>query len=687
MVHTHTKHQVLALSLIVASSLLGVEMPNIGSALKSIESSKEPTKEAPAIPQIEIPEKKTESVAPPTKSIETPKAMQKEPRILVKSFEFVGNEALSSSELRSVIADMVNKELNASELLAVANKITAYYQKKGLSKAKAFIYKKDIINGTVTLTIRARNHEKIMQDPDLLKENSILQKQEGVQKQETVQTPQAIQTLFVKAFKLSGTSALSAEELHAVIAEEENKKHTFASLEQTAALITKYYRTKGYFVARAYIPKQSLKEGTVEINVIEGNYGAFKLKNSSLVNDETLQGMLDDIKDANIVGVNTLERAMLIINDTPGVQVVTADVMPGEKVGTSDFLIQTAETKPYSAYILGDNYGSRYTGEYRTSFGLSANSPLGYGDKLGLTGIVSTETDLKNGKLYYNFPLMSNGLRGEISASKTTYSLAEEYKSLDAVGNATTLEASLIYPLIRTRAETLNLTLGYANKHMKDELRSSSTLTKKESNSVNLGANYTENSLFLGFESSTTASITFTYGNLSFNNADALATDQTGPKTDGNYGKVVGTLEKNIAFDPTYSMIGSFRFQKALGNKNLDGSEDFSLGGAYGIRAFPDGELSAENGYIVGLEFFYALPTYENISSKASIFIDQGYARMENPTGATDPRNLSDIGLGYQANYKDFFAKAQFARVVGGANVTSEPNYQNKVLVQIGWVY
>jgi len=495
------------------------------------------------------------------------------------------------------------------------------------------------------------------------------------------------QSVEVNSFKISGNVHLSTDTLLSLLTPYAHKSYTLSELETITSSITKEYRTQGYFVARAYIPVQSMKDGVLEIAIIEGNYGAFKLSNTSLVDDATLQGMLDDIKGDNIVSTNTLERAMLIINDTPGAKVTGADVKPGQEVGTSDFDIKTEATNPYTGYILGDNYGSKYTGRNRVNVGLTANSPLGYGDKLSLNGLVSTNTDLKNGRISYGFPLMSNGLRGELSAAKTTYALGGSYEATDTVGTSTSLEASLSYPLIRTKVETLSLSLGFANKNMKDEIRSTDTITKKESNSATLGANYTQEGLFFGLESKTTATLSLTHGDLSFKNADSLALDQAGAKTDGSYSKVTGTLEKALQFNPTYSMTASLRFQKALGGKNLDGSEDFSLGGAYGVRAFPDGELSAENGYLVGAEFFYALPSYEGLSHKASLFADTGYARMENPTGATEDRQLSDVGLGYQANYKDFFAKAQLARVIGGEKVTSESVYSTKMLLQVGWVY
>lgn len=489
----------------------------------------------------------------------------------------------------------------------------------------------------------------------------------------------------IKGFKLSGALHVNPETLLSLINPYAGKSYTLGELEKIASLITKKYREEGYFVARAYIPKQSMREGILEIAVIEGNYGAFKLTNNSLVNNERVQGMLDDVKGDNVVSSNTLERAMLIINDTPGVNVTAADVKPGVNVGTSDFDIATEATNPYSAYILGDNYGSKYTGRYRVNLGLSALSPLGYGDKLSLNGVMSTTSDLKNGKVAYSFPLMDNGLRGELSASRTTYSLGEELASSDAFGTATTLEATLSYPIIRTREESLHVSLSYAHKNLKDEKTGS--VDKKDADIATLGATYTKSCILFGLESSTTATLNLTHGDLSFNDADSLALDKAGARTNGDYTKVSGNIEKSLQFNPLYSLTTNVQFQKALGNKNLDGSEDFSLGGAYGVRALPGSEHSAENGYLLGAELFYTLPSVEGINHKASVFADTGYATMENKISGSDGRQLSDMGLGYQAVYKEFFVKAQIARVMGGEKVESESEHSTKLLLQLGWIY
>lgn len=483
--------------------------------------------------------------------------------------------------------------------------------------------------------------------------------------------------VFIKRFFITGAVHMSSEELRAILAPFEEKELSFGEMEYIVSLLTKAYREAGYFVAKAYLPKQDLftQDGALKINIIEGKYGDFKVTNSSLVSNERVQAGLYAVKEDGIVSAKTLERAVLILNDTPGVKVTAAEIKPGREIGTSDFDITTEATNPYSAYIVGDNYGSKYTGIYRTHIGLSANSPLGYGDKFGINGLISTKTDLKNGKIYYNYPLTDTGLRGEVSVAKTSYTLGDAYASLDALGTAIIVEASLFYPFIRTEIETLNLSFALAHKDLKDEILN--LVTKKEAVVGTLGIQYIKDSFLFGLKSKTTSDLDISYGKL--DDSDSL--------NDGIYAKISGSVEHYLQFNRMYTLNTSLRFQKALKNNNLEGSEDFSIGGAYGVRAFPQDELSAENGYILGMELIRVLPSIAGINHKVSIFADTGYATMEKDNPNFKSRTLSDVGLGYHALYQDFFAKAQVARVVGGEKVTSEPEYSTKLLVQVGWVF
>lgn len=497
------------------------------------------------------------------------------------------------------------------------------------------------------------------------------------------------QTLLVKSFKIDGALHIKEETLQTLIASYVGKELTFKQLQEVASTITKEYRNQGYFVARAYLPVQNIQEnnGVITIAIIEGNYGEFKLKNDSRVKDSIVQGMLDDAKRDNIVSTHTLERSMLIINDTPGSIVSGADVMPGTAVGTSDFAITTQASKPYDGYIIMDNQGSRYTGKNRLMAGVNFNSPFNIGDKISLSGLVSNGNDLKNGRAAYSAPLMSNGLRGEVSYSQTTYSLVDQYESLDAKGDSKTLDATLTYPILRTRTENLNASLNIANKELKDEIQSTNDITKKNAKVLNLGLNYTKDYLAFGFDSKSLVNMGLTYGNLTFDDATKKANDIAGANTNGDYSKSTLELGQNIAFTPIISLESSLKMQYSLANKNLDGSEDFSIGGANGIKVYPDGELSAENGYLFNIEGKYKLPNINELSNTVGIFYDRGRAFMANNTVGFESKSLQDIGVGYYTNYKNFFGKLQVAWTANSEAVSSEPASNNRILFQGGWSF
>lgn len=496
-------------------------------------------------------------------------------------------------------------------------------------------------------------------------------------------------TIFVKNFSFSGNLHISSKELQAISKEYENKDLTFKEIAELTTKITKLYREKGYFVARAYLPVQDIhaNDGVLEIAIIEGNYGEFHLNNSSLVKDGIVQGMLDDIKDKNIVSTDTLERAMLIINDTPGAIVTSADVMPGRVVGTSDFAITTESSKAYDGYILADNHGSRYTGKNRVMAGINFNSPFKIGDKLTLGGLVSNGNDLKNGKVAYSAPLMPNGLRGEMSYSKTTYSLVEEYKNLDAKGDSTTIDATFTYPIIRTRLENLYTSLSFAKKDLKDEVASTSNITKKDSKSLKIGLDYDTSYLAFGKNSSSKISFNYTYGKLSFDDSTKELADKNGADTNGNYSKLNLNLAQTIALTKELSLESSLKMQYALANKNLDGSEDLSIGGSNGVKVYPDGELSAENGYIFSTQLKYQLPSWNAINSSVGVFYDRGKAFMANNTVGFKSKSLQDIGVGYYTSYKEFFGQLQVAWTANSDAVQSEPASNSRILFQGGWVF
>ena len=533
-----------------------------------------------------------------------------------------------------------------------------------------------------TPIINSGNIEKQIQAPrdiPTLKKDDI--KIEGIEN-DSLKSSDSSKTVFIKDFTFAGNSAISNEELKQNLKAYVGKELSFNQIQEVLALVTKVYRDKGYFVARAYLGKQDLvkNDNTLFISIIEGKYGEIKLNNNSLVNDNSLQAILDNAKSNGIINVKDIERALLLINDRNGVEVSNSVVEPGKEVGSSNLNIDTTSTKRVDGYIVADNYGSRFTGYNRVQGLININSPFNIGDKISISGLVSNGADLKNGKIAYELPLNSYGLKSDFAYTRTNYNLVEEYKSLDAKGNSSIYEAGLSYPLIRSTNENLYLKGKYYHKDMNDFM-SGDKYEDKSINSFVTTLEYDKNYSIGTLPARVFANLNLTTGHLSSKNNNP---------NNGNYNKVDTYISNDIYFNEIFSLNTNLTAQKVLGNKNLDGSEDLSLGGPNAVKLYPYSEQSAENGYIASFELFSKLPNIASYNHKIGLFYDMGNVYQEKNLDTTFQRKtLQDIGLGYYSSFDDFFLRAQIAWGLNSKPISSEyTNHKNsKFLVQVGWVF
>ena len=494
--------------------------------------------------------------------------------------------------------------------------------------------------------------------------------------------------VFVKQFSLEGNVHIKSEKLLSLLSSYKNKNLTFNEMQIIASIITKEYRSEGYIVARAYIPIQNMSDGVLEIAIIEGKYGEFKLSNKSQVKTFLIQSMLNHSKTEDVINNNSLERGLLLVNDIPGIVISNTVIRAGKTIGSSDFMITIDKTKPYDAYVLLNNYGGRYTGEQQLIAGLNLYSPFNIGDKLSLVGFLSDENNLRNGSISYEFPIYKNGLRAEISYSKTFYSLAREFKSLNAQGNSKSYHVKISYPLVKKRAENLNIFVKVKESALSDEIKATSFKSDKNLRAYSLGFDFMKTNLsWFNLNQYLKTSMILSHGKLKFEDDSQRAIDKAGVNTEGEYSKIELFLNYNIELNKRITLENSFKYQHALGGKNLDGSEDFSVAGAYGVKLYPNGELSAENGYLLKLEAKYKLENIKSLSHSAGLFYEVGKAYMQNPIATFQGRTLQDVGISYYANYKNYFLNTQIAWKVDSENIISEEDQNYKFLLMLGWSY
>ena len=497
----------------------------------------------------------------------------------------------------------------------------------------------------------------------------------------------------VDSIQIVGNRVIDTAVLAALVQGDAGKRYDLAGLEAVATKLTRHYRALGYFVARAYVPAQEIKDGKLILRVVEGNYGKFMLSNRSRVRDDIVQGLLDDIKDRDIVSLDTLERAMLIINDTPGVKVVRADVMPGQAVGTSDFAVGTQATAASGGYLLLDNHGSLYTGRTRLSGSADWNSPSARGDRLTASGMVSDRSGLLNGRLAYSGLIRTDGSRAEVALARTQYELGQTYAALNASGTADALELNLSHPLKRTRNRSIEATLGTSYRALRDEVASTATVTKKTAATLTAGISLKAEETLLGFDGLTTAGASITAGQLDFKDAAAQALDAAGARTQGSYARLNLNAARVSLLPMGWSLSTQLRLQAALNSKNLDGSERLGVSGPGAVAAYASGELSGDHAAVLRAEVAHALPVPASLGVQlsASAFANYGWARAAKAAvaaGAGTDRELADVGLGLNATLpKGGFARLLVAHRVSGGAPTSEPTPRTKAWLQAGIIF
>ncbi|WP_149578382.1 ShlB/FhaC/HecB family hemolysin secretion/activation protein [Xanthobacter oligotrophicus] len=504
-------------------------------------------------------------------------------------------------------------------------------------------------------------------------------------------------TLHVRHIAVTGTDglAVSEEKLRAVLAPYEGRKLTLAEIYEAADKVTALYRDTGYLVAKVYVPQQDARKGTLTFKLVPGRYGQVTVKNDSRVRDFMVRGTLDTQKvlPGELIEQARLERAMLLISDLAGAGMPRAVIGAGATQGASDVLFDVPEQRLIDGFLMGDNFGTPYTGIWRASGGFNINSPLGIGDRLSVFGLVSNSTDMLNGRVAYSLPLGYDGLRAEVAAFRTTYALGDTYADLDATGVADGVSATLLYPFKRSRADSIWGSAVYTYKNLNDETMGVS-YAHRTINEGTVGLNRDTSGVLFGLPVVTSAAVAFTFGNVDFPEADQALANLLGADTQGDFSKLTLSFVMTVALLEKLSLSVNVRGQKSFSG-NLDSSEQFSLTGIFGVRSYYEG-LSGDSGWLVTPELKYALPDIYGWHHAVSAFADVGGVALENGAYTiTQPDyvQLADIGLGYYGNYeyspgRNLLLKAYLAWSVGGNEAEAGYSRGGTVgLIQAGFTF
>lgn len=476
------------------------------------------------------------------------------------------------------------------------------------------------------------------------------------------------QQVTLQGVVFSGHTVFATQALNAVLGDVTGQSFDLAGLRGLAQRISEHYRASGYPFARAFLPTQSLDDGQLRIEVVEGRYGQITAQGDDAVLAAQAQAWLAPLASGAVIESTALERATLLLDDLPGIR--TAPIIsPGTEVGTGDLAVRIGRDQPVEASVGYDNHGNRYTGTHRVRANMNINSPFVLGDQISLTALGTSEA-LWLGSVNYSTPLGASGLRGNAGYAQTVYDIGRELRNSNAEGKAAVTSLGLSYPLMRSQKSNLTLAGTWQYKRLKDS--NNLGTERKSSDSLPLSLQFDHRDS-LGGGGITFGSVTWTNGRLKRNTANDTL------KTRGSFNKFNLDVARLQALPQGFTLYGRLNSQHA--SKNLDSSEDMSIAGASGVRAYPVGELSGDEGWLTQLELRYSLGEYAPY-----VFYDHGRIRT-NEDGTGPSRTLAGHGVGVRAQHSAWSADVALAwRSQGGRPADgNERDAKPRVWVSVGY--
>ena len=475
------------------------------------------------------------------------------------------------------------------------------------------------------------------------------------------------QTVQIKNFQFSGNKLLTDQELQSIVEKWKGRTLTFEDLQNVITDIQEYYSSKNR-IGKALLPEQEIKDGIVSIKIIEGVLGDVVVEQTSpkpRMAVETVKKYFKGEKDSAYIDTKDLQRKIFILNDLAGVN-ATGTYEQGKKEGESNFKVTLQDTPFFKGEVVAANYGSKSTGSNQALANLSFNNISGIGDLFTVNGIKSSGSDYVQGS--YAVPILYDGLKLALNASKLDYQTLSSFSSTNqSKGDAKTYAANFTYPVFRTDRASVNAKVGYETKdYLNTNVLTAATISDYKIDNMIAGLN---GFLYNNDQSSISYNANVTFGRLKINDAAQETSDNTSAKTKGSFEKLAFNISRNQPLPDLKNTNWLISVDGQTANKNLNSSEQMSLGGPYAVRAYPTGQGSGSQGVILKTELQY--PYDKNLTFGP--FLDVGFIKQyintytdwQGSTRAKNDYSLAATGITGTYKYNEFNVNGTLAYRIG----------------------
>jgi len=448
----------------------------------------------------------------------------------------------------------------------------------------------------------------------------------------------------VRRFRIKGNHWLPTSRVEALVAPAAGRTLTLGQIDAVVGRITDAYRAAGYPVAYAYLPAQTIRDGVLEIRVVEPRYDRIILAGPSRLDDaQTLATV--GVKAGDPVAERPLARGLLLLQQTPGLT-VKGVLVPGAQPGTSSLKLERKDQRILSASVSVDNHGNSYTGRGLASATLTARGPFRRGSLFSANALTSQSGGLVAGGVMLVSPDLHNGLRAGAYASASRYHLGGAFAALEQTGRSAQAGVDVAYPLVLQPGRQAELRLDLLKTWLSQDTRATGAVSGQHLAIARLSFGGALRDARGGL---TSGRIALSLGRLALSPAADQAADAAGPRAAGSFALLRVNLSRSQRLPHGFTLSAYLSAQ--LSSRNLDSSQQFFLGGPDGVMSTDVGSGGGDEGLLLRLKLSHPLPA-ARLSGRldAALIAQFGAVRVHHSlyarAGALNDVSAGALGIG-----------------------------------------
>lgn len=447
---------------------------------------------------------------------------------------------------------------------------------------------------------------------------------------------------------IEGATVYSEQDMLADHREKLDTEISLFDIYQIAAALTAKYRNDGYILSQVVVPAQSVEDGRVRLQVVEGYIDKLTLEGVDGDRRKLVQRYADRIRQSRPLRNDVLERYLLFMNDLPGA-FARATIKPSPSIpGASDMHVQFTQ-QPVQGGLSLDNRGGRSLGPLRLNGDIGFNSVLGLQERTQVRFVHSLSNELMFGFLSHEETIGPDGGKLSLSASFSR-SKPEDLAFIPLNLETSSQTAVLMYSYAVMRSRSQNLSLRGSFMLHEGETKIFSVKDTRDSlRALRLGATYDIADPWYGVNLLDIELSQGIYGLGSSDNNDLFLSRRTGRV---DFTKATLYAARLQSLSTHWSILAAVNAQYAF--TDLLSSELYSFGGEHFGRGYDPSELVGDHGIAMKLELRYtgtgAVPGSLNFSYTGYAFYDAGIVYQRTSGGLSDSDSAASTGLGLRVS-------------------------------------